>query len=973
MQYQDSIQQRAHDRQIILFVNSLASAQEKEYWLNSKGMPEPEVFGKKIDLSPFNKLILAMHSEAGDYTTQAVMSQRGVKEIGLFVKKSQQGAPINWYNWDRYEKIGQEKQVINRAQYEELSAEEKRSYRQKRTRQIIYCFNPQQTTMPRAMSDKYLELVRERGGSSDRGYLEANEREFRQALGSVRRGINDNLVGIKRANGATSYYDSARDSIYMPAQNVYNNTRDYAEDLYRNVVIATGHRDRLAREGVEMKGEQASEESLRHELLIREMATAVKMIELKQPVKFSEDAKKAIPRFIERLTSDPCYIDILEKDINQTIMMIDKAERGEKIEKRNEHNDRITKELREPVGVTPEERLILLDIMSHNGMEVNIGNFPGGAADRVAFMNKYSLGYNMGEISRYCELAVAEEDTEEGRETRNALYEEAHTQASRVVERLSEKMPQFWELKHPVEISSMLVSQVDKQTKMIVVVKDKKTGIADVIVPGDARRGGYFLMPNGVKYNYGISPNEIMSSKERRETGARVFSNGAVGFKKDVIEQLVLKPKASYVRFYSTDGNLRYVTEDSYFEGKDVGIYRFDGKELLRVQTLDVERAAKECNRYHFEVSQITTNMDNEYGMYLKPMDKDAYFIKISAEDRNAFFSTAKKGNSQVLDVLRNELAQKYHSLSEKDPSLKGSLYKINDKEVDLAMIENVNVFKQGEVPHISIRLKGSTVNLPSKPLSVQHWQKIFIEKNVKDYKRALAANYFTQEIKTAQNRQAKTLFGNDNKFPEELLQQVKKLKESEKASVIVLNVEKKYLVIGDDANKVARQLNKTVFMTNTESEKSLPVLELSNEEVIKLNETENNPLRIFPINSDKNMSTSNSNIQLPTDIRKLRLTDFMKALGQEPISEDGPLKRYNAPYGDASESTLVINSETNQWRDVKTGAYGGLYDLVYEMTDFTDMKQMNQFIESKLKLGLSEKTQIESEVETDTKRGFRI
>ena len=42
-------------------------------------------------------------------------------------------------------------------------------------------------------------------------------------------------------------------------------------------------------------------------------------------------------------------------------------------------------------------------------------------------------------------------------------------------------------------------------------------------------------------------------------------------------------------------------------------------------------------------------------------------------------------------------------------------------------------------------------------------------------------------------------------------------------------------------------------------------------------------------------------------DIRKIPLTEFMKALGQEhPVVADGNLRIYNAPYAAKSEPTMV-------------------------------------------------------------------
>ena len=81
-------------------------------------------------------------------------------------------------------------------------------------------------------------------------------------------------------------------------------------------------------------------------------------------------------------------------------------------------------------------------------------------------------------------------------------------------------------------------------------------------------------------------------------------------------------------------------------------------------------------------------------------------------------------------------------------------------------------------------------------------------------------------------------------------------------------------------------------------------------------------------------------------NIRKIRLTDFMKALGQEhPVAADGNLRIYKAPYDANGEPTMVINTETNLWRDTKSGAYGGIYDLAYELTGSCNMRELNMYI----------------------------
>ena len=81
-------------------------------------------------------------------------------------------------------------------------------------------------------------------------------------------------------------------------------------------------------------------------------------------------------------------------------------------------------------------------------------------------------------------------------------------------------------------------------------------------------------------------------------------------------------------------------------------------------------------------------------------------------------------------------------------------------------------------------------------------------------------------------------------------------------------------------------------------------------------------------------------------DIHNLPLTEFMKALGQEhPVAADGDLRIYNSPYDLSSKGTMVINVRTNLWRDTKSGANGGIYDLAYELTGCANKSELNRYI----------------------------
>ncbi len=85
--------------------------------------------------------------------------------------------------------------------------------------------------------------------------------------------------------------------------------------------------------------------------------------------------------------------------------------------------------------------------------------------------------------------------------------------------------------------------------------------------------------------------------------------------------------------------------------------------------------------------------------------------------------------------------------------------------------------------------------------------------------------------------------------------------------------------------------------------------------------------------------------IIISLDIRKLPLTDFLKAIGCEPVKKDGNLLTYPAPYDNGRKPTLLVDTSTNQWRDTKSGAYGGIYDLAYELTGSCNMSELNLYI----------------------------
>lgn len=76
----------------------------------------------------------------------------------------------------------------------------------------------------------------------------------------------------------------------------------------------------------------------------------------------------------------------------------------------------------------------------------------------------------------------------------------------------------------------------------------------------------------------------------------------------------------------------------------------------------------------------------------------------------------------------------------------------------------------------------------------------------------------------------------------------------------------------------------------------------------------------------------------------KIRITEFMDAIGEKPVSQAGTILTYNAPYNieelavnngirTAGKPTCLVNTENNRWRDKNYTPWQSLKMLALEMT----------------------------------------
>lgn len=324
----------AMGRQIALFEKAFEKAKSNGgIWLETDGKSAPGLYQKPLQISPFNAVILGMHSDQNDYRTNQYTLFSEAKKRGEAVQSNEKGVPFFWYNWSEYVNKYNPDDKISRNEYLTLNEKEKEDYKGLRSREVRTLFNIEQTTLPMVDKNAFEEILKENGRVSDRETVEEVSDFMRIGTHDLIFKCNDNLVNIRMDDGkGIAYYDNKKDLIFLPNRDSYENFEDYTRETIKQIVSATGHPQRLAREGMMMSDENTSSEDLKkQELLIVEVASAVKLQELGVSAKLSPESLQLTDYWLREMKENPCLLDIIERDVNNAVAMIKKAEMDEKI------------------------------------------------------------------------------------------------------------------------------------------------------------------------------------------------------------------------------------------------------------------------------------------------------------------------------------------------------------------------------------------------------------------------------------------------------------------------------------------------------------------------------------------------------------------------------------------------------------------------------------------------------------------
>lgn len=295
--------------------------------LNAGQKAMPQFYDKTLRITPVNALVMAMHSDSGEFKTNSYTMFNETHDRNEAVKKGQKGVPFVWQNLNQYVNKDNAEDKISRAEYNSLADAEKAKYKVNPREDVYTVFNIDQTTMSHVHKEEYAKQVEQFGANRP-----TDEKLLRMDVNKFIQSMKDNLVPIRKDATGIAHYDSKKDTLHIPAQKDFPSYADYVQEVTRQIVHATGVPQRLGREGLSVDGVKTPSEVQQHmEMLVEELASAHRMLELGMTAKMRPQTVEQLPNIISELKADPTMAQKVLHDVNRTVGMIKKAENGEKI------------------------------------------------------------------------------------------------------------------------------------------------------------------------------------------------------------------------------------------------------------------------------------------------------------------------------------------------------------------------------------------------------------------------------------------------------------------------------------------------------------------------------------------------------------------------------------------------------------------------------------------------------------------
>jgi len=700
-----------------LLVGALHAASDHDgVWMNRQGKQAPAFLGKDTRISPFNTMMMALHSDANGYKSNLYTTFAAAKNEGISVRGKEKGLPYNWYDWDKFVNRYIKNEVIDRAAYQALPPEERELYRVQGKKDMKPIFNIDQTTLPMQKKEENKSLVGIEGKEQADNEKPENVQASRQErLAEMTKKYPDTIKLFRVDDGYEIYGDDAKKAapvIGLPLtkdeNGSYEALRFPQEDLetYLPMLVHASNKVAFFDDMEDVRLRRHTTEAELYAVSDR-LVTAIRQmgVDIDSNGVTRYDAGRNTLYVADRTQTKPGQEMTLAMERVGDVYRAAVAYTGT--------DDRLNRGSRE--RMLPEDR----DKYDRLVQELATGVMMArqGLPATVSEQNRVLVPYWERELKEDPKLLDSVE-----RDVNNAVQVIDKIASGQQVDyaAMRGERPAVAARPGMYTIASELATIPNVEHRQVVIVRDPKEKTAAVILPS----GASLELNNEVP---GMNRNRFVVALKHQ----------------DIAD----------VTFYNAGGALGLNQPNEFFADKQVEVAHLKQYELIQDEVIDLTDELARTRQVDIEKVAAIRNDKDEWVFYVKPSQGESVTIKPETTDLARFFSAIQ---TEQFDNVRHEMGQKYYALAQQHPQLKQDFIMPKVEKVDLSRISSAEMFKSRY--HEDMVCVTCTYD-DNKKLSTEiardtkEWQRLWLADDQKGYKIAVAAKLFEAELNKGQEK----------------------------------------------------------------------------------------------------------------------------------------------------------------------------------------------------------------------------
>ena len=708
----------------------LAAAAADGVFMNKNGKKSPDFASREhMIVSPFNAMMMALHSDANGYKTNQYVTFDDAKKGGYSVKKGESGLSYNWYAFDKYVNRYDSNDVISKEAYEGLDADQKGLYKQFRSKEEKSIFNVDQTTMSSVKKEDYKQLLSAEDKSVVGRAIKENievPAEGVSPIENLKAKYPDALLLLRTANNTYELHGAdaiKAEQILGVKSTDHPELKDGEGNSVKVVSFAKDELDAVLPKLIRKGNRVAIADKPESEAVLKRYGTADRIY--KDMADLTESMKK--------VGGDKVVVSSIREtsfDHETGILYINDSRSsapGEEVKTAISRANDLYRAVAYYTGTAERlnrgGRMLPADAVKYDQLVSELS--AGVLMSRKGL--PATLSASSKELVPYFERELKEDSKLVGRlesDVNNAVKvvgmirkgENIDYAAIRGEKSIEAMRPKFYTI--ATEINSL----PKMESLSVVIVKDPKEKSAAVILPAGA----------SLEVN-----NEVPGMSKKRI---------AISLKNDGYD-------GEKISFYNAGGSLGFNQPNEFFADKEVIVGHLKQYKFMVDYTLDLKEEIARTGRVDIEQVSMIKDDNNRHVLYIKPAEGKPITVYPEVSDVKMFFANLRSEN---FGTVRENLGQKYFAFIQQYPEMEaGVLMPEISEDVNLARITNVNIAKDkhDDTRYVmSAEIDGDKVH---HAVTKDQAQRLFLVDDQFLYKQRLAAVLFGEKLGIAEGQEA--------------------------------------------------------------------------------------------------------------------------------------------------------------------------------------------------------------------------